>query len=103
MIISSIMGYRTVVVLNNDHNWQADPGLGKKIQNAADNFYQTGKECWFDGGNVVQVCHADVKSVMIVDSLCAKQITTVHYTTTDIDAIRAAAEKLGYRLSKIPA
>lgn len=53
------MGYRTIVVLYNDeqHVWEHDPELGKKISNSQ----RGNKE--FDLGKVVEVAHADDQTI----------------------------------------
>ena len=64
------MGYRTVVVHANDdqHNWEQDPELGKKIAKAAAaNVQRLGFQS-FAYGSVVEVQHADCQRLVVLDS-----------------------------------
>ena len=92
------MGFRTVVILSNDSNWDQDPDLGRKIQRAM-HLRQT-----FDHGRVVECTHADTQTIGIIDSL---DFTPLAYDSwnrdetkgeVNIKMLREAADKLGYRL-----
>lgn len=96
------MGFRTVVILNNDlaHEWQKDPELGRKIFNSTlSPLYHR-----FTYGNVVECIHADTQTIGIIDSI---DFTPLAYDSWNRDEYRhdinmkmlkAAADKLGYRL-----
>ena len=60
------MGFRTVVVLNNDqaHEWTKDPLLGRKIMEAGLQLYQ---DHYFEYGKVVEQVHADSQSLIVSD------------------------------------
>lgn len=103
------MGFRTAVILNNDlaHLWSKDPELGSKIFSAA----ATTRA--FDGivGNylnfrVVECVHTDAQSLIVIDGLSAKTLAQTNWHPNQVDMelklLKEAAEKLGYRLSKIP-
>ena len=100
------MGYRTVVVLNNDtaSNWSDDPLLGRHIRNAMHE-----KRSFSNYGKVIECEHADTNTLMVLNSLNGTALahTLWHQGQTDEGAAVAllmqAAQKLGYRLTKIPA
>ena len=102
------MGYRTVVVLANDdqHNWEQDPELGKKIARAAANVQCLGFQC-FAYGSVVEVQHADCQRMVVLDSYSGTAIAEKGWhrresqTEIEVALVRQAAEKLGYRLEPI--
>ena len=102
------MGYRTVVVLANDdqHNWEQDPELGKKIARAAANVQYLGFQC-FAYGSVVEVQHADCQRLVVFDSYNGTAIAEKGWhrresrTEVEVALVRQAAEKLGYRLEPI--
>jgi hypothetical protein len=100
------MGFRTVVILNNDlaHEWQKDPELGRKIFNSTlSPLYHR-----FTYGNVVECIHADTQTIGIIDSLDFTPLAYDSWTRNEtpqeveLKMIKAAAEKLGYRLVKKP-
>jgi hypothetical protein len=101
------MGYRTVVVLNNDSPWSDDPLLGKKINHAA-SLCRADKPCHFEHGSVAECLHADVQTIGVVESLGFTPIAR-HYWNRDetteqmlVKMLKEAARELGYRVSKIP-
>ena len=92
------MGFRTVVILNNDSNWDQDPNLGRKIQRAMH------ERQIFDHGRVVECAHTDTQTIGIIDSI---DFTPLAYDSwnrdetkgeVNIKMLREAADKLGYRL-----
>lgn len=103
------MGFRTVIVLNNDqaHEWLADPELGKKIFQAA-----ASMTCDIDRrrsldlpyGAIVEQVHADVQTVAILDGYAGAPIAHSHWhrgqdsDTKNLECLKAFAEKLGYRV-----
>lgn len=92
------MGFRTVVILNNDASWDKDPKLGEKIQQ---NMMRSGQ---FDGGNVAECVHTSQTSLLLVDYLSATEVS--YETVPDrlkarlLDKLREAADRLGYTLRK---
>jgi len=91
------MGCRTVVMLNNDlaTTWSQDPSLGKKIMHGDLSNY----------GKRVQVAHADVQSLVCLDTYYGFRVLdqTTGPTASDeaiIAMMRDAADKLGYKLIK---
>lgn len=92
------MGYRTVVILDNDFGstWCNDSNLGQKI--AYDNLGTL--------GNVVEVVHADTQSLVLVDSFNYKVLTRSRGFSNEndnevcINLLKEAAEKFGFKLVK---
>lgn len=111
------MGFRTVVVLSNDRasEWENDPGLGKRIMLAASMASYGGTEGREDArfnlpyGEIVEQVHGDTQTVAFLDGYGGKAVARSHWhrgQTQDqknLDMLKALAEKLGYRVSKIPA
>lgn len=107
------MGYRTVVVLNNDlaHEWSKDPQLGERIQREIQ-FGQSDAQRPVGGlnqfGTVAECTHADVQSLMIVDSLRATTVARGWFqsgeTTVQVceKLLRELAAHCGYNLVKKP-
>lgn len=109
------MGYRTVVMLNNDvaHQWQKDSALGQMIGRAMN--YANDKDrkdmARVGGyGTVVECVHADNQTLAILDGYTMfKHIDSqpwMRNVSDDEAAVRllkSAANKLGYRLVKRPA
>jgi hypothetical protein len=101
------MGYRTVVILNNDlsSSWQNDPMLGKKISDAAGNLFAS-KKGWFDAGNVLEVAHADTNTLAVIESFSMDVLARSNWhadidpTVRAVDLVRDAADRLGYKLVK---
>lgn len=104
------MGYRTVVMLSNDESylWEKDPELGKKISIASAKCNSRRESnVSFDGGSVVQCVHGDVKTIALLDGYdmftpMANGVfsTTVSEEDLTVELLRAAADKLGFRLVK---
>lgn len=100
------MGFRTVVILNNDvaHEWATDPELGKRIDAAAGRSQTETHTGYFKYGNVVEVAHADVQTLGIIDSHQFTPLTHANWyhgqqaTERDLRLLKDAADKLGYRL-----
>lgn len=102
------MGYRTVVVLANDdqHNWEQDPELGKKIAASAARINRAGQPR-FEYGNIVEVEHADCQQLVVLDSYNGTVLAEKGWyrnetqTETELALLKQAAEKLGYCLEPI--
>ena len=102
------MGYRTVVVLANDdqHNWEQDPELGKKIAKAAANVQRLDSQS-FAYGSVVEVQHADCQRLVVLDSYNGTPIAEKPWyrnesrVEIEVALVRQAARQLGYRLEPI--
>lgn len=104
------MGFRTVVMLNNDHahNWEKDPKLGDKIATAM-NFANSKTNSHMarigDYGAVVQCVHADTQTLAVLDGYHSFNEITERSTrgeTSDaimLQLLKEAADKLGYRLT----
>ena len=104
------MGFRTVVILNNDraHEWEKDANLGRLIS-ADMHRYRDGRgELGVSGyGRVVECTHADTQTLAVIDNLEFKPAAYRQWTRCEetenelkLKLIRAAAEHLGYRLVK---
>ena len=109
------MGFRTVVMLSNDHchEWSKDPKLGEKIataMNYASDLPEYRERARLGSyGQVVECCHADTITVAVLDgytsfhplgySGCSYGPTTDKHV---VDAMKHAAAKIGYRLVKLP-
>jgi hypothetical protein len=101
------MGFRTVVMLNNDrsHEWANDPKLGEKIRTAM-NMGSRAPEVE-NYGAVVECAHADTQTLVLLDHYTG--FTPFAYSsrqsgpTTEEDKIKLlkrSAENMGYRLVK---
>ena len=101
------MGYRTVVVLNNDSHWAGDPNLGKKIHHAAAEAVYA-KKASFEHGSIAECQHADVQTIGVINSLEFSAIGHSGWRPGESDhemkvrLLKDAAAELGYRVSKIP-
>lgn len=103
------MGYRTVVMLNNDlaHAWSKDPELGQKILHAMYGTGIRGEDTVGDYGRVVECTHADVQSLAVLNhytsynSLAHNARLSGANTDEDlVNMLALAANKLGYKLVK---
>jgi hypothetical protein len=102
------MGFRTVVILNNDRHddWAKDPALGQKISAAMNYTHRKTGENDFGTGRVVQCCHADEQTIAVIDNFDVDAITaTTWQRGEDKDSVRLklvkmAADALGFRLVK---
>lgn len=105
------MGFRTVVILNNDMmgEWSKDPLLGEMIARDSATPFLGGKrerEHLNNYGSVVQCCHADHQSLAVIDSLGMQVITntTWHSGQTvderNLTLLKQMADQMGYRLVK---
>ena len=104
------MGYRTVVMLSNDHanEWENDPNLGKKIAHAS-SYSNTGSRKSRVGpyGMVVECVHADTQTLAVLDGYTNLiQLAYKGWATNETDKeiarrlLKDAADILGYRLVK---
>jgi hypothetical protein len=95
------MGYRTVVMLNNDmmHEWANDAELGSKIRRFV---LGRDKDLGRGFGSVVEVTHADTRTLCILDHY--QNFTPVAFNSwpnkDDVALLKEAADKYGYRLVK---
>lgn len=105
------MGFRTVVVLNNDqaHEWENDPELGKKIWlGASMKGYQNHPDRHFQYGEVVEQVHADTQTLAVLDGYGGKPVAYTHWHRGQSDEVRnlallkELADKMGYLISKKP-
>lgn len=103
------MGYRTVVILNNDmcSTWKNDADLGKKISHAM-NCVGTYHAHIDNYGIVANCSHADTQYLAVIDSLGMDiQSTSFWFSNQskedrDLFLLREMAYKMGYRLTKLP-
>ena len=98
------MGFRTVVILNNDHahEWAVDPLLGRKIVAVShDHLDPLGK---FPGGEVFECVHADTQTLALLDGCSGTWLGSGSWRpgepTNDraTRLVKEAARRLGYRL-----
>lgn len=103
------MGFRTVVVLNNDytHEWECDPLLGEKITQAAA-YRRRVDGPRFEYGQVVECVHADTQSVVLLNMYGGDAVAWDRWqpgeTNDDFNLkmLKTFAEELGYKVSKKP-
>lgn len=106
------MGFRTVVILNNDraHEWEKDANLGSLI---CQSMHGAGSSQHQDVlahrgyGHVVECTHADTQTLAVIDSLNFQPAAYSHWTHSDetvnelkVKLLKQAAEQLGFRLVK---
>lgn len=104
------MGYRAVVVLAMDtaHQWSNDPLLGKKLDEAISAKMSDRQVKQFEFGSVAELVHADVQTLMVVDSYQGTSIAHSNWNsaqTSDsvkLQLLQRAAAELGYTLTKKP-
>jgi len=107
------MGFRTVVLLENDRasEWEKDPELGKKIVHAsmfASARIEPGDRASFAGGRVLECTHADTQTLAVLDSYSLNALAHSSWQRGQSDEdvavklLREAAGKLGYTLAKKP-
>lgn len=105
------MGFRTVVVFNNDlaSEWEKDPELGRKIFLAASRkqFGSYDKfEDRFEYGDTIEQVHADTQTVAFLDGYGGKAVAHSFWhrgQTEDqknLAMLKALADQLGYRVVK---
>ena len=107
------MGFRTVVMLNNDHcdRWANDPDLGKKIQQAM-NFVDGHRREGLDDlgyGRVVECTHADTKTLAILDFYTgfkpiaySSWLQNENEEETKLRVLKEFAASMGYHVRKPP-
>lgn len=101
------MGFRTVVMLNNDRarDWENDPELGKKIAMAM-NHIASNKDRDMVGnyGRVVECTHADTVTLAVMDFYTGFSVLSYDVNRKQVDdaakvrMLKDAADQLGYRL-----
>lgn len=106
------MGFRTVVVLYNDQasTWEADAELGKKIARAMNSAmgHTPDREADLGYGKVVECTHADTQTLAVLDGYGFQSLAYDHWWANKTDEelqlrlLKEAAEKLGYRLTRMP-
>lgn len=107
------MGYRTVVMLNNDwcNEWSKDPELGAKISEAmnyADSFHPRNHlNPLGQYGRAVECVHADTQTLVKLDGYtimtrlaCTNRQFGPSTDEDTLEMLKNAADKLGYRLVK---
>lgn len=104
------MGFRTVVMLNNDraHEWMADHDLGEKIIRATSHCSALHRQEMSSVGNygrVVECCHADNQTLAMLGHYTQFNIVGGQSWKRDesdaesmVRLLKYAAGKLGYRL-----
>ena len=111
------MGFRTLVLLNNDAqlDWENGP-LGKQIACAQHGAFGAKQGDLGYAGTVVQCCHADQESLFFVEGLGAHELrygtltegtdhavaNSKQLTFKAVETLKAVADRLGYKLIKKP-
>jgi hypothetical protein len=107
------MGFRTVVVLNNDmsQQWEDDPELGRKIFMAASRKQFGGADKFedrFEYGETIEQVHADTQTVAFLDGYGGDAVAWTHWSRGETEEqknlkmLKELARKMGYRVSKLP-
>lgn len=100
------MGFRTVIMLNNDYanQWRNDPALGRKIARATSGIRPTDIENY---GSVVECVHADTQTLVRLyhysgfEPLAYTMRRSGPSTNEDkLSLLICAAEEMGYMLVK---
>lgn len=107
------MGYRTVVVLYNDHcsEWEKDTELGRKIMlGMSDAMSLNGPKPFsaadLNYGKIVQCAHADTQTLAVLDGYSMEPVMHSFWRPSEnkedkhIRLLKEAADKLGYVLHK---
>lgn len=105
------MGFRTVVVLYNDHcsEWEKDPELGRKIATGMN--YTHESDQWnspsnLHYGQVVECAHADQQTAAILDGYQFYPLAYSCWRSGEVQEdrnvrlLKELANKLGYTVSK---
>jgi len=104
------MGFRTVVVLNNDlaDKWESDPQLGRQIWMASCAIGRSDLSHEFKYGQIVEQVHADLQTLAVLDGYSGNAVAHTHWNRGQTDEVRNLAllkefaDKMGYRISKKP-
>lgn len=105
------MGYRTLLVLNNDlaGSWSKDPHLGEMIAKAMNHATGPASEearLEHSYGRVLACQHADTQMLGVVSHFNFQPLAYAHWhpgqkaDQLPLELIKEAADKLGYRLVK---
>ena len=100
------MGYRTVVILDNDTRWQNEPKLGEIIAAAAAKFQYNRRDSanpmYFKYGSIAEVQHNDVDTLMVIGHQGGQGLTHRMWSRVGntIELVRAAADNLGFNLHR---
>lgn len=103
------MGFRTVVILNNDRadEWENDPLLGKKIAHDMNYVHDRDRATDLEGyGRVIECAHADNQTLMLIDSLRGDAVAHSFWSRTEtpeqmkVKMLRDMADRLGYTIVK---
>ncbi len=103
------MGFRTVVVFNNDQasTWENDPELGKKIARDIHRWHKDiSTPLEMIGGKVLECVHADTQTLAVLDGYSGEAVAHrmwYHNQTKaerNIALLKELAENMGYRLVK---
>lgn len=106
------MGFRTLVVLNNDFTgaWSKDPELGAMIASSMNHAMgQPTEEARLDNpsyGRVLACQHADVQMIGVVSNFSFQPLAYSHWYSGQkpdelaVQLLKDAADKMGYRLVK---
>lgn len=101
------MGYRTVVILQNDlaNEWRDDPNLGRLI---AEHAHYPADERHFKYGNVAECVHNDVRTLMDIDAGRADTVAHVNWYAGCADEdqrlrlLKQFADSMGYTIRRKP-
>lgn len=104
------MGFRTVVMLNNDraHEWENDPDLGKKIAQAMNHTNDYLQSKIDNYGRVVECEHSDTQTLALIEGtewfagVSYGFLSGDHSFESHVRLLRSAAAELGFTLHKLP-
>lgn len=101
------MGYRIVVILNNDRasEWQHDPELGQKIAQAM-NYVNDPRRSDLGYGHVVECEHTSTQTIAVINGLHLQSLAYGSWTPQEpydsvaLKMVKRAAAVLGYTLTR---
>lgn len=100
------MGFRTVVMLSNDHahEWSNDPELGRKISRDS---IRSGESALGQYGDVIECVHGDTQTLAVLDGYTSfKCLASKSWARGEsenevaVRLLKEAADQLGFRLVK---
>lgn len=94
------MGYKTVIIVNNDtiHHAKNDPNFGQRVYDAVV-LVNSGRSKYDPTIEAVHQSHTDNGELIMFDGLCAKLMASTQIQKdTDVVLLKEMADSLGYRI-----